>query len=122
MKAAHGPNVIWVRAPLDAQVMYECTGHKAHGKFAMADGAIDSSEVQLSTNAHPSHTYTVRPSQIEVELRQELANFKRQRQDDCQSIRNALSEFNNQIMEVIPLFTMMLYYCSSLFLPQCERV
>uniref|UniRef100_A0A0D3H6B4 Uncharacterized protein n=1 Tax=Oryza barthii TaxID=65489 RepID=A0A0D3H6B4_9ORYZ len=58
MQAAHGPNVIWVRAPLDAQVMYECTGRKAHGKFAMADGAIDSSEVQLSTNAHPSHTYT----------------------------------------------------------------
>uniref|UniRef100_A0A0E0LCH7 Uncharacterized protein n=1 Tax=Oryza punctata TaxID=4537 RepID=A0A0E0LCH7_ORYPU len=99
MEAAHGPNVMWVRAPLDAQVMYECTGRKAHGKFAMADGAIDSSEVQLSTNAHPSHTYTVRPSQIEVEIRQELANFKRQRQEDCQSIRNALSEFNNQIME-----------------------
>uniref|UniRef100_A0A0E0KP53 Uncharacterized protein n=1 Tax=Oryza punctata TaxID=4537 RepID=A0A0E0KP53_ORYPU len=72
--------------------MYECTGRKAHGKFAMADGAIDSSEVQLSTNAHPSHTYT-------VEIRQELANFKRQRQEDCKSIRNALSEFNNQIME-----------------------
>ncbi|XP_052159891.1 uncharacterized protein LOC127786066 [Oryza glaberrima] len=82
-----------------SQVMYECTGRKAHGKFAMADGAIDSSEVQLSTNAHPSHTYTVRPSQIEVELRQELANFKRQRQEDCQSIQNALSEFNNQIKE-----------------------
>uniref|UniRef100_A0A0E0B2F5 Uncharacterized protein n=1 Tax=Oryza glumipatula TaxID=40148 RepID=A0A0E0B2F5_9ORYZ len=58
MQAAHGPNVIWARAPLDAQIMYECTGRKAHGKFAMADGAIDSSEVQLSTNAHPSHTYT----------------------------------------------------------------
>uniref|UniRef100_A0A0E0KPN6 Uncharacterized protein n=2 Tax=Oryza punctata TaxID=4537 RepID=A0A0E0KPN6_ORYPU len=79
MQAAHGPNVMWVRAPLDAQVMYECTGRKVLGKFAMADGAIDSSEVQLSTNAHPSHTYTVRPSQIEVEIRQELANFKRQR-------------------------------------------
>lgn len=109
-----------LRAPLDAQVMYECTGRKAHGKFAMADGAIDSSEVQLSTNAHPSHTYTVRPSQIEVELRQELANFKHQRQEDCQSIQNALSEFNNQTKEVIPLF-MMLYNCS-LFLLQCERV
>uniref|UniRef100_A0A0E0ERS9 Uncharacterized protein n=1 Tax=Oryza meridionalis TaxID=40149 RepID=A0A0E0ERS9_9ORYZ len=51
MQAAHGPNVIWARAPLDAHVMYECPGRKAHGKFAMADGAIDSSEYMMNGSA-----------------------------------------------------------------------
>ncbi|RLN07653.1 hypothetical protein C2845_PM11G06930 [Panicum miliaceum] len=44
MKEAHGENIPWVKVPLDPQVMYKCTGRKPHGKFAIADGAIDSSQ------------------------------------------------------------------------------
>ena len=54
MKNTYGPEVQWVRGPFDAQVMYNNTGRKPHGKFAIADGAIDSSTIQFSTTAHPS--------------------------------------------------------------------
>jgi len=62
MKNTYGPEVQWVRGPFDAQVMYNNTGRKPHGKFAIADGAIDSSTIQSSTTAHPSQPQSAQSS------------------------------------------------------------
>jgi len=82
MSEAHGENIQWVKAPLDPQVMYKSTGRKPHGKFAIADGAIDSSEVQFSTNACPSQLHS--SNHRERELEQEVRDLKRQHAQGCQ--------------------------------------
>jgi len=95
MKEVHGENIPWVKAPFDPQVMYNRTGRKPHGKFAIADDAIDSSEVQFSTNVRPQ---TQSSNHREKELEQEVRDLKRQRQQDCQSFYNAFAKFNEDIV------------------------
>lgn len=104
MKEAHGENIQWVKAPLDPQVMYKSTGRKPHGKFAIADGAIDSSEVQFSTNAHPSQSHSTNHRERELELEQEVRHLKRQREQDCQSVYNAFAKFNEDMTQGFFLF------------------
>ncbi|RLN23934.1 hypothetical protein C2845_PM07G26920 [Panicum miliaceum] len=91
MKEAHGENIPWVKVPLDPQVMYKCTGRKPHGKFAIADGAIDSSQVQFSTNVRPSPSHSS-SSQRERELEQEVRDLKR-------SFCNAFAKFNEDLTQ-----------------------
>ena len=93
MKEAHGENIPWVKVPLDPQVMYKCNGRKPHGKFAIADGAIDSSQVQFSPDVRPSTCYSS-SSQRERELEQEVRDLKR-------SFCNAFTKFNEDLTQVI---------------------
>ena len=76
MKEAHGENIPQVKVSLDPQVMYKCTGRKPHGKFAIADGAIDSSQVQFSPNVRPSPSQSS-SNQRERKLEQEVRDLKR---------------------------------------------
>lgn len=99
MRQVHGEDVEWVRAPFDAQVMYDSTGRKPHGKFAIADGAVDSSEVQFSTNAHPSQSQS--SIQRERDLIQQIRDVKRQRQEDRNLFCDALKKFNEDMFQVI---------------------
>ncbi|KAG2588678.1 hypothetical protein PVAP13_5NG125081 [Panicum virgatum] len=91
MKNTYGPEVQWVRGPFDAQVMYNNTGRKPHGKFAIADGAIDSSTIIFSTTAHPSQPQSAQSStQRVVQLQQEVQELKRQRQEDQGTLHKVL--------------------------------
>jgi len=93
MKNTYGPEVQWVRGPFDAHVMYNNTGRKPHGKFDIADGAIDSSTIQFSTTAHPSQPQSAQSStqrQREVQLQQEVQELKRQRQEDQGTLHKVL--------------------------------
>ena len=100
MKNTYGPEVQWVRGPFDAQVMYNNTGRKPHGKFAIADGAIDSSTIQFSTTAHPSQPQSAQSStQREVQLQQEVQELKRQRQEDQGTLHKVL-QYTQQMCQV----------------------
>jgi len=115
MKEAHGENIQWVKAPLDPQVMYKSTGRKPHGKFGIADGAIDSSEVQFSTNARPSQLHS--SNHRERELEQEVHDLKRQRALDCQSFYNAFAKFNEDMAQVAFLSASLIHCFLSLYVP-----
>ena len=100
MKNTYGPEVQWVRGPFDAHVMYNNTGRKPHGKFAIADGAIDSSTIQFSTTAHPSQPQSAQSStQREVQLQQEVQELKRQRQEDQGTLHKVL-QYTQQMCQV----------------------
>lgn len=45
----NGEDVDWLHGEFDCQVMYDCTGGKPHGRFAIVDGAFDSESVQLTS-------------------------------------------------------------------------
>jgi hypothetical protein len=99
--------------------MYDNTGRKPHGKFAIADGAFDSSMVQMSTIACPSHSQT--SSQNEVRLAQEVQELKRQRQqdqqqrqEDRQSMMGAFLQFNQQVAQVIISVAWLFCVCSQI--------
>lgn len=47
----NGEDVDWLHGPFDPQVMYESTGGKPHGRFAIGDGAFDSESVRLNCSA-----------------------------------------------------------------------
>ncbi|KAM0893013.1 hypothetical protein ACQ4PT_025374 [Festuca glaucescens] len=47
----NGKDVDWLHGPFDPQVMYESTGGKPHGRFAVGDGAFDSESVRLNCSA-----------------------------------------------------------------------
>jgi hypothetical protein len=120
MMETYGPDVSWVRGPFDTQVMYDSTGQKPHRKFAIADGAFDSSKVQMSTIACPSHSQT--SSQNEIRLAQEVQELKRQRQqdqqqrqEDRQSMLSAFVQFNQQVAQVIISVAWLLHVCSQIF-------
>ena len=117
MKEVHGENIPWVKAPFDPQVMYNRTGRKPHGKFAIADDAIDSSEVQFSTNVRPQ---TQSSNHREKELEQEVRDLKRQRQQDCQSFYNAFAKFNEDMAQVTVLSPSLICYFLSLYGPICH--
>ncbi|KAF0901440.1 hypothetical protein E2562_000321 [Oryza meyeriana var. granulata] len=52
-----GLDVDWFHGTFDPQMMYDCTGGKPHGRFAMADGAFDSDLVQTTCTAGASSEF-----------------------------------------------------------------
>ncbi|KAL5671520.1 hypothetical protein ACJX0J_015826, partial [Zea mays] len=81
MVCCHGPDFDWRHELVDPSVLYASGGGKAHGRYALFDGFIDSSSVRSQRMSLSSRSScSSRPNEQELEIMRMREEMRQQRE------------------------------------------
>lgn len=99
MVRRHGPDYDWRHEPVDPSVVYASGGGKAHGRYALFDGFIDSSSVRSQrTGSSSRSSCSRRPNEQELEIMRMREEMRQQREfmEACNAHNQAMYQLMQQ--------------------------